>query len=196
MPPPSPIDTTPIVLVTGPPASGKSFIAQVLADRLGVPLIAKDAIKETLYDELGTGDVAWSRKLGRATFALVYQALETQLRALCPVIVEGNFSADHARVEFARLGQRFRFRVLEIHCTAPLDVLLARYEARAESRHPGHADMERLDDIGAATAGAPGYAPLCISGGDLLVIDTTSFDDVDIETIAIAAEAHIGQIRP
>ncbi len=53
---------TPIVLVTGPPASGKSFVAALVAERFGLPLIAKDAIKETLFESLGTGDVAWSQR--------------------------------------------------------------------------------------------------------------------------------------
>ncbi|CAA9504483.1 MAG: hypothetical protein AVDCRST_MAG67-2235 [uncultured Solirubrobacteraceae bacterium] len=75
----------PSVLVTGPPASGKSFVASIVADRLGVPLIAKDAIKETLFETLGTGDVAWSQRLGRATLALMLSALEGQLRAGRPV---------------------------------------------------------------------------------------------------------------
>ena len=61
----------PILLVTGPPASGKTFVARVLADRLGLQLIEKDTIKETLYDSLGTDDGAWSQQLGRATFALI-----------------------------------------------------------------------------------------------------------------------------
>jgi predicted kinase len=50
-----------VVVVTGPPASGKSTIARELADALAAPLIAKDPIKETLFDSLGTGDPAWSR---------------------------------------------------------------------------------------------------------------------------------------
>jgi adenylate kinase family enzyme len=32
------------VVVTGPPASGKSTLAPGLADALGLPLVAKDAI--------------------------------------------------------------------------------------------------------------------------------------------------------
>jgi predicted ATPase len=48
---------TTLVLVTGPPGSGKTTLAVPLARRLELPLIAKDTIKEALFDALGTGPV-------------------------------------------------------------------------------------------------------------------------------------------
>ncbi|MDP9248071.1 MAG: AAA family ATPase, partial [Candidatus Dormibacteraeota bacterium] len=55
------------MLVGGLPGSGKSTLAAPLARELGLPLIAKDAIKESLMDALGfPPDVQASRRLGRA----------------------------------------------------------------------------------------------------------------------------------
>jgi hypothetical protein len=54
------------VVVTGPPASGKSTLAPVLAAELGLPLLAKDTIKAGLVEELGADALDESHRLGRA----------------------------------------------------------------------------------------------------------------------------------
>jgi adenylate kinase family enzyme len=56
-----------LVVVTGPPAAGKTTIGRELSSQLRLPLISKDTIKEALFDELGFGDLEWSARLGGAT---------------------------------------------------------------------------------------------------------------------------------
>ena len=57
------------VVVSGPPASGKTTLARAVAPALGLPLIAKDTIKEALMAVLPVPDVAASRVVGRASVA-------------------------------------------------------------------------------------------------------------------------------
>ncbi len=52
------------VVVSGPPASGKSSLAPLLATSLDLPLLAKDVIKDALVDALGAPDYA-ARSTGR-----------------------------------------------------------------------------------------------------------------------------------
>lgn len=73
----------------------------------------------------------------------MYQALESQLRARQLAIIEGNFPAEEARIEFRTLAASYRIKFLEIHCTADAETLIARYMARAGSRHAGHVDEQR-----------------------------------------------------
>ena len=54
------------VVVTGPPASGKSTLTRVLAAELGWPLLAKDTIKAGLVESLGAEGPDGSRRLGAA----------------------------------------------------------------------------------------------------------------------------------
>lgn len=41
------------ILVAGMPASGKSTVAEKIAEALEIPMLSKDAIKEVLFDDLG-----------------------------------------------------------------------------------------------------------------------------------------------
>jgi len=77
-----------LVVVTGMPSSGKTTVAERLARELRLPLIAKDEIKESLYDSLGAEDVASSARLGAAAFALIFAFARAMLasgsrRSLC-----------------------------------------------------------------------------------------------------------------
>ncbi len=60
------------VVVAGLPGSGKTTLARALAVELDLPLISKDTIKEALFDALGTGDLEWSKRLGRAAHLVMY----------------------------------------------------------------------------------------------------------------------------
>ena len=70
-----------VVVVTGPPAAGKTTVARELAARLRLPLVAKDTIKEALFDGLGTGDLAWSQRLGEATYLAMLGIAEESVTA-------------------------------------------------------------------------------------------------------------------
>ena len=41
------------ILVTGIPAAGKSTMAEAVSERLKLPVISKDTVKELLFDNVG-----------------------------------------------------------------------------------------------------------------------------------------------
>jgi predicted kinase len=126
------------VLVAGWPGSGKSTLAAALAAELGLPLLAKDEIKEALMDGLGLpGTVADSRRLGRAAvLALLCVARH------CPGAVLDSTWLDYA----LPLARGLPGQLAEVHCTVPVELARARYLARASERHPGHLDAVRSDE--------------------------------------------------
>jgi predicted kinase len=168
---------TPIVVVTGPPASGKSTVARALAEGLRLPLIAKDPVKEVLFDALGHTELEWTKRLGTAVYPLLYHALETQLQAGRSCVVEANFDHDAASERLRRLQERLPFRALQVVCTAPPEELLERYVARTGSRHPGHFDELRVDDVREAIA-AGRWRRLELEG-ETIELDTSQ--QVDLE---------------
>jgi len=154
-----------LVVVTGMPSSGKTTVAEDLARRLRLPLIAKDEIKESLYESLGAEDVTASGRLGAAAYALIFALARVMLGAGASVIVEGNFFRDQTR-EFAALPAH---RLVQLHCSAPLDVLLDRYAQRR--RHAVHHDTEKINELPARFA-SDAHAPLSLDG-ELIRLDTT-----------------------
>ncbi len=159
-----------LVVVSGPPAAGKTTIADALAARLELPLLAKDAIKERLADALGVaGDRQASQRLGGAAFDLQFLVLDELLGRGVSVVAEGNFG----RAEpFLALPPA---RILQVHVSAPGEVLRRRLAARA-ARHPVHYDGDAAGEL-AARAAAGEWEPLAI-GGEVLLIDTESFPAV------------------
>ena len=139
------------VLVLGRPAAGKSRVAEAVGRRFGLPVVAKDAVKELLFDALGTGDRAWSQRLGRATFDLLDHVIDLQLAGGGPFVVDSAFDAERAGPRFAERARRFDVGWVQIRCTAPREVLLRRFAERAATdRHPGHVDGAGLDEFAAS----------------------------------------------
>jgi predicted kinase len=162
-------EVTRLIVVTGPPAAGKSTIARAVADLLGWPLVAKDAIKETLAEALDVHGRAESQALGVATFEVLFHVLDELLRARVSAVAEGNF----ARTEpFARLPPA---RALQVHVSAPPETLRARLADRP-GRHAVHYDAEAAAEI-ADRAAAGEWEPLPLDA-ELLRVDTEPFPDV------------------
>ncbi|MBA2528320.1 MAG: ATP-binding protein [Pyrinomonadaceae bacterium] len=186
----SPSDSR-IVIVTGPPASGKTTLALRLAGDLSLPLIAKDGIKEALLDEFGAVDRELSERIGRGSWGILWHLFEVEVAAGRSAVFEGNFSAGHGSARLSGLAQRFDFGLLQVHCFASVDLLLGRYQQRIRYRHPGHADAERVDD--ARIVFEPSRYLLDIPG-ELVNVDTSSFDRVEYASIRGAALNHIQRV--
>ena len=124
------------VIVSGPPASGKSTLAPVVARALGLPLVAKDTIKDALMSVLPVPDVETSRQIGRgAVAAMLAVAADSPAGA----VIESNFYRSLAVGELGRLPGL----VIEVFCRCDQAIARDRYAARAGTRHAGHFDGVR-----------------------------------------------------
>ena len=132
--------TPALIVVTGAPGSGKSTIAGPLAARLGLPLIAKDELKEALWDHLGPGDRELFHAYGRVSYALMFLIARMLLRSRGSAVVEGNFTPEWAADELEQLRGETPFRLVQVLCLADPATCIARYRERAgsDARHPMH----------------------------------------------------------
>jgi predicted kinase len=163
-----------LVVVTGPPGSGKTTIAKRVQELTELPLVAKDSIKELLGEELGITEPAESKRLGAAVFRLIGDVVRELLAHGASVIVEGNFS-----VLYPLFDDLPPARIVQIHVGAPRDVLLERMRERDAERHPVHYDAEAADEIVERLEQGE-WEPLPLDG-DLIRIDTSQ--DVDLEAL-------------
>lgn len=156
------------MIVSGPPASGKTTLAPQIARALGLPVVAKDTIKDALMSTLNVPDVEASRRLGRAAVAaMLAVAADSPVGA----VVESNFYRSRAAEEIRRLPGD----IVEVFCRCGRDVAAARYAARAATRAAGHFDHARTadelwnDEIAEPVAG--GWPVIEVNTDDPVMVD-------------------------
>lgn len=111
-----------------------------------MPLLAKDDIKEALGDPAGAIDLARSRQLGRAAYAVMRTIAARSLAVGGSLVLEANFHREPSQLWLKELLPSCDARF--VLCSAPLEMMRARFAARmsARSRHAVHLDAEILEE--------------------------------------------------
>jgi predicted kinase len=161
------------VVVSGPPASGKSTLAPLLARELNLPLLAKDTIKDALVAVLDVREIEFSRRLGTAAVSAMFAIARN-----CPsgAVLESVFHRSRALGQIRTLPGV----VVEVFCSCDRAVAEDRYMRRATTERRGYFDSQRLpeelwnDEIARPVAG----------GWPVIEIDTTA----DLDAVGLVAQ--------
>ena len=164
------------LIVTGPPAAGKTSLVRRLAKDLGIPLFEKDTIKDLLYKTLAFGDKAWSRQIGTSAIDVLFFAAGQLLRNGVSVATESNFYRQFDSARASELASEVGAEVVQIHCSAPPEVLVERNAARLypPNYRPNHHVMPSEELLGKLDSGT--WEPLDIPSKVIRVDTSDSLD--------------------
>lgn len=197
------------ILVAGIPAAGKSTMAEVISERLKLPVISKDGIKELLFDNVGFQSRAEKVNLGIASMEIMYYAAGQLMKAGQPFILENNFESSEHGVE--NLLEKYQYSALTITLTGDYKVIYQRFLERESSpdRHRGHVVNDcypekenNLKIIKAKTISYErfvrgieqrGFDVFCVDGRQIKV-DTTDFSKMNMEELFSQIEAWKAEI--
>jgi chloramphenicol 3-O-phosphotransferase len=164
------------VVVTGLPSSGKSTLAQQLAEALDLPLLDKDHILERLFESKGLGDVEWRRKLSRESDLV----LEAQAAASEGAVLVSHWHLpgmpSTSGTPTSWISQ-LPGKVVNVHCKCSAELSASRFAHR--TRHPGHLDHQRsYEEILARIREVASFGTLDL--GPRIEVDTSHAPDLAV----------------
>lgn len=199
------------ILVTGIPAAGKSTMAEAIAEKLKLPVISKDTIKELLFDHFGFQSREEKVKLGIASMEIMYYVAGQLMRAGQPFILENNFEYS-SESGLKTLLEKYQYSVLTITLTGDYKAIYQRFLERETSpdRHRGHVvnDCYPEKECGAEKRKVKsisyedyvygieqrGFDTFSVEGRQIKV-DTTDFAKIDMEKLFSQITAWMEEIQ-
>jgi predicted kinase len=129
-----------LILIAGMPGVGKTRLANYLSDKLQIALIAKDKIREIIWDKVHFDPVnrTESRKYTALSYDLAFHFCEMIMKTNQPIIFESNFSKYSGDI-LRPMVQKYGYKVINILLNGDPEVIRLRITEREKSgeRHPG-----------------------------------------------------------
>lgn len=187
-------------------------MAEAISERLKLPVISKDTIKELLFDHVGFQSRAEKVKLGIASMEIMYYAAGQLMKAGQPFILENNFEYSSEQ-GIRSLLEKYQYPALTITLTGDYKVIYQRFLKRENSpdRHRGHVVNdcypEKKENNPNPLKADPvsyenfvcgieqrGFDAFCVDGRQIKV-DTTDFSTINMEELFSKIEAWKEEIR-
>lgn len=167
------------------PATGKTTFANYLSERMQVPLVCKDKIKEIIWEQVyyNTNIRTESQKYGGLAYDVSFHFCETLMKTNQTFILESNFMNPCPDILSSKVI-KYKYRVITVLFDGDVDVIHQRFMKRdnTEERHPGLVSNNYFSDFE--------YFKKAIQPcrdfnfGDIrIIIDSTNFSKVSYDDI-------------
>lgn len=179
-----------LVLVSGPPASGKTTLATILAERYTLPLFAKDTFKEMMYDNAEElPSLARSRFMGKCSIDTLQIITRQLLAHNISHILEANFDATLFTPVLRAVAQHTPFGCVQVQMRCEGNILTERFIHRAATGgvHPGHQALQYIAMLRETLA--KGRGEIYDIPSDVVWIDTTDLTRVDYTPVFTTIES-------
>jgi predicted kinase len=142
-----------LVIVSGAPATGKTTLAPLLAERLSLPMLAKDWLRQLLRDAFDANTREENQNLLAPGFRIYYGLISELLTAGIGVVAECNFHRGISEPELAPVAQLGTPVI--VHCQTNRELSIKRFVERDAQKLPSRRYAFDRKRIAALQAGIP-----------------------------------------
>ncbi|HEU5052176.1 MAG TPA: AAA family ATPase [Hanamia sp.] len=130
-----------LILITGPPASGKSTLAKLLAQQVHLPLLSRDELKEGYLQTLKLSHTEASENTGNHIYDSFFKIAGLFVSKNISLIIEAAFQDKLWRPKLEPLSEKADIKI--IVCNTKTELIHERFSKRAASdaaRNKFHGD--------------------------------------------------------
>jgi predicted kinase len=130
---PRPQVEPPLIVVSGLPGTGKSFLCRKLAERLPFLILASDSLRKILFPL-----PQYKEDENKRLFSACHILIEELLKKGIPVIFDATNLLEHHREYFYRAAERAGAKLILVWVEAPTEVVRQRLLTREKAALPQH----------------------------------------------------------